>query len=97
MSLFDKYKRYVLKLSEDDQYNHFDDAMEYFRGKDTAWFMFAHHARSIVKNGERKTSPNHITQHYIWQEARSNIRDSFEFKKFVENLFEYTDPNEDLR
>jgi hypothetical protein len=97
MALFDKYKRFVLKLTEDDQYNHFTDMMEYFRGKDTEWFMFAQQARSVVKNGERKSSPNHISQHYMWQMARSNLRMSFDFKKFVENTVDGTDVDEDLR
>jgi len=97
MALFDKYKRFVLKLSEDDQYNHFTDMMEYFRGKDNNWFMFAQQARSVVKNGERKSSPTHIGQHYMWQMARSNLPISFDFKKFVENLFDGTNPDEDFR
>jgi hypothetical protein len=91
MALFDKYKRYTVKLSKEDRYNHFSDAMEYFQGKDNDWFMFAQQARAVVQNGES------LGDHYIWQVARSNIRNSSEFKKFIENLFDYTDPEEDLR
>lgn len=91
MALFDKYKRYVVKLSREDQYSHFSDAMDYFQGKDNDWFMFAQQGRAVSQNGEN------LGEHHIWQVARSNIRNSFEFKKFVENLFAYTDPVEDLR
>lgn len=97
MASVDKYKQFVLQLSEDDQYNHFTDAMEYFRNRDTNCFLFVQEARAIVKNGERESSPTHIRNHYIWQTARTNISPSFEFTKFVENFLNGSNPQSDLR
>lgn len=94
MDLIERYKRYVMRLSEDDQYNHFNDAMDYFRGKDDDWFKFARYARGIVKNGEPKSSRMHIGHHSVWEEARAVIRHSAEFKTFAEALLEPTEPQQ---
>jgi hypothetical protein len=97
MNLIDSYKHVVLRLSEDDMYNHFTDGMEYFRNKDNQCFLFLQEARAIVKNGERENSPTHIRNRDIWHTARSNLLSSFEFTKFVENIINRTNVETDLR
>ena len=76
---FDRYQYYVYARTREHLQNHFALAMDYFKGKDGAWFNFCSTARDMNNN-------HGIVDDSFWNEARSKISSSKAFQHFVKNF-----------